>query len=212
MINIKEIKHSDTVILANGSFPTHCIPLAALKNAKKLICCDGAINNLLQSGIEPSLIIGDLDSISEKVKKKYMSIIIQDPDQNTNDLTKAVNWCKHNQIHEITIVGATGKREDHTLGNISLLSNYIKDISVSMLTDTGFFTPILKSTTFQSYEGQQVSVFSQTANLEIDSVNLKYPLNKLQLPYLWMGTLNECVSDNFTISIESGDVIVFQEY
>ena len=47
-------------------------------------------------------------------------------DQETNDQTKAVNFLLAQGKRRIAIIGATGNREDHTLGNISLLSDYLR--------------------------------------------------------------------------------------
>jgi thiamine pyrophosphokinase len=200
------------IILANGSFPTHKIALSVLHTATQIICCDGATQNLINYGLKPNLIIGDLDSISSEIRKKYSDIIIQDKCQDTNDLTKAVNWCVANNISEITILGATGKREDHTLGNISLLMDYSKLLNVKMISDFGIFTAISKSTKFKSFVGQQISIFSLEPETEITSENLKFPLQKLKLKSLWMGTLNEALSNNFSINFENGKIIVFQAF
>ena len=59
------------VILANGAFPKSEIPLNILKKAKNIICLDGATNNLIKYGIEPKLIIGDLDSIKDYSKEGF---------------------------------------------------------------------------------------------------------------------------------------------
>ena len=83
-----------TVILANGRFPTHPVPLSILKNATRLICCDGAANNMEAMGLTPTAIVGDLDSLSEDLKGKYSDRLFQDTDTETNDLTKAVKWCR----------------------------------------------------------------------------------------------------------------------
>ncbi len=199
------------VILANGEFPKSKIPLQILENNNFLICCDGAINNLLKINVKPNLIIGDLDSINEELKVKFVDILIKIPDQNTNDLTKAINWCVANSITEVTIIGATGKREDHTIANISLLVKYIKLLKVKIVTDYGVFTPISKTTKFISEKGQQVSIFSLDCNSKISSENLKYPLQNLQLESWWMGTLNESVDNNFTIICDDESrVIVYQ--
>lgn len=200
------------IILANGSFPTHSIALSVLHTATQIICCDGATQNLINYGLKPSLIIGDLDSISTEIREKYTDIIIQDKCQDTNDLTKAVNWCLANNISKITILGATGKREDHTLGNISLLMDYSKLINAKMISDFGIFTAISKSTKFESIVGQQISIFSLKQETEITSENLKFPLQKLKLKSLWMGTLNEALSDNFSVNFENGEIIVYQAF
>ena len=59
------------VVLANGEFPKHDIPLHELDVAGSIICCDGAVNKLAEKGMEPTHIIGDMDSISVKMKTKY---------------------------------------------------------------------------------------------------------------------------------------------
>ena len=201
----------EVVVLANGEFPKGKIPLQILEDNSFLICCDGAINNLLKINIKPNLIIGDLDSINEDLKTKFADILIKIADQNTNDLTKAINWCVANNITEVTILGATGKREDHTIANISLLAKYIELLNVKIITDYGIFTPITKTTQFKSEKGQQVSIFSLDCDKEISSENLKYPLQNLKLETWWMGTLNESIKDNFTIICNNNArVIVYQ--
>lgn len=199
----------ETVILANGRFPYHKKPLGILKNAKQIVCCDGAAKNLIEIGLEPLVIIGDLDSLDQALKEKYADILIKIDDQNTNDLTKAVNWCIANNINEATILGATGKREDHAIGNISLLAEYNK-IKVSMISDYGEFIPINKTTVFESFEGQQVSLFSLNPNTVINSENLKYPLVDYKLDAWWKGTLNESNAKQFTIRFDLGKIIVYK--
>ncbi len=200
----------DTIILANGAFPESKRLLELLDDAERIICCDGAVNKLVASGREPSVIIGDLDSVSPEIKTEYQEQLVQVIDQNTNDLTKAVNYCVKLDIKEVVILGATGNREDHAIGNISLLAQYAKLLSVKLLTDYGEFIPISETTTFNSFKGQQVSIFSLDANQEISSKGLKYPLVGHKLSSWWMGTLNEAEGDIFTLILSgAGDVIAY---
>ncbi len=201
-----------TVILANGTFPSHEIPLRHLLEAELIVCCDGAAEKLVANGLEPGIIIGDLDSVSPALKKRYEKVLVQDSDQETNDLTKAVNWCINAGIKEVTILGATGIREDHTLGNISLLAGYSERIDAVILTDTGSFRVYDRSTTVNSHPGQQVSIFSIDPSLKVTSTGLKYPLNNLTLNSWWRGTLNESVADRFNLVFKGRQVIVYQNY
>lgn len=201
------------VILANGNFPKHQRPFNALRNAQMLVCCDGAIDELLEHELTPSAIVGDLDSISTQHKQHFANIIYHNSNQNCNDLTKAVMWCAERNISKITIVGATGKREDHTLGNISLLVSYARlNIDVEMITDTGIIVAALKSTSFESHKGQQVSFFSPQNNTRVSTQNLKYPLTEAFLPELWNGTLNESLGETFSLNFEPGPLIVYREF
>lgn len=126
-----ELSHKKVVIVADGSFPTHAAPLKSLHEADFVVCCDGAAAALTNYGIEPGVIIGDLDSLTNELAERFSDRLLPDPDQETNDLTKAVNWCAAHKATDLVILGATGKREDHTLGNISLLASYGKLISPS---------------------------------------------------------------------------------
>ena len=206
------IQNFRTVILANGAFPKHKIPLEFLCKAERIICCDGAAQNLLSAGLKPNFIIGDLDSVSEEIKNKFSSIILHLAEQETNDLTKAVNFCMENNWTDITILGATGKREDHTLGNLSLLADYAEKANVQLLTDDGIFTPLLTTSTLESYLGEQISIFSLNHETTFNFHNLLYPVKNRKLTSWWQGTLNEAESDSFTISFDKGKALVFRKY
>jgi len=202
----------NTVIIADGSFPTHEIPLKYIRNAERIICCDGSARVTIDSGFEPSAIVGDMDSLDAELLSKYSDRIYADKNQETNDLTKAVQWCYGKGYSDIAIVGATGKREDHTIGNISLLAEYCTYADVIMITDTGIFRPYLKSSDVKSYPGQQVSIFSIDPYTSITSNGLLYPLQETKLKNWWCGTLNEAVNDVFSLHFERGRIIVYMKF
>ncbi|RPH31896.1 MAG: thiamine diphosphokinase [Bacteroidales bacterium] len=218
MINLKLSTLSagrkvSTVIVADGKFPEHKIPLKALADAEIVVCCDGATTKVDSYGITPTAVVGDLDSLSDSLKMKYSDRLFHEPDQNSNDLTKAIMWCLARNYTDITILGATGLREDHTLGNIGLLSKYARlGVNVKMLTDTGYFLPLLSSSTLESFKGQQVSIFSPSNKAIITTINLRYPIENRSLEEYWMGTLNESLGDSFGISFENESLIIFMTY
>lgn len=200
------------VILADGSFPENEIPLGYLKQSEHIICCDGSAESLVMAGLEPEAIVGDLDSLSQEISLRFADRLFRDSEQDSNDLTKSVRWCVNKGYEEIVILGATGKREDHTIGNISLLAEYCRDINVIMITDTGTFRPVLKSCTIPGFPGQQVSIFSIDPETEITTSGLKYELNNLKLSNWWRATLNEATGETFELSFEGGPVIVYQKF
>ena len=202
---------SYAVIVADGTFPQHEIPLGYLKNAKRIICCDGSVQNLIVAGMQPDAIVGDLDSLSDELANRFADRIFLDENQDTNDLTKAVMWCIEIGYRDIVIVGGTGKREDHTIGNISLLADYIGNVNVIMVTDTGIFRPLLKSSEILSFPGQQISIFSIDPETEVTSYGLKYPLNQTKLTNWWFATLNESLGDRFSLDF-NGRLIVYLKF
>ena len=201
-----------TVIVANGDFPLHPVPLSLLHEASHIVCCDGATEALIGNGFKPDYIVGDLDSLSQDLQQRYRHCLHHNPDQCTNDLTKAVGFCMERQWNEITILGATGKREDHSIGNISLLADYAEYARVQLVTDYGVFTPLLQSGSFECYAGQQVSIFSLTPDTIFTFHGLKYPLTEQILSSWWQGTLNEALGDEFTIEMNHGKALVFREH
>ena len=201
-----------TIIIANGAFPRHPVPLSFLREASRIICCDGATEALLEYGLEPDYIVGDLDSLSQELQQRYSHCLHHDRDQHTNDLTKSVKFCTEKLWNEITIVGATGKREDHSLGNISLLADYATSVKVQLITDYGVFVPLLKSGSFESFAGQQVSVFSLGPDTIFTFLGLKYPLTGQTITSWWQGTLNEAIGSDFFIGMDHGRALVFRKF
>jgi thiamine pyrophosphokinase len=210
-IDALNIQNIEVVVLANGEFPIHHLPLSLLQRDIPVVCCDGAIEALDKFGKIPLALIGDGDSVSESLKNKYLDHWHFIADQETNDLTKAMNYCIEKGYKNIAIIGATGKREDHTLANISLLIEYARKVNIRMFTDYGVFTPIFTTTTFQSFAKQQVSIFSIEATNKLTSQNLRYPIENRQFKYWWEGSLNEAVKENFTL-FTKGEVIIYQTY
>lgn len=202
---------SFTVIVADGTFPTHEVPLKYLKNANRIVCCDGSTQSLLIAGLQPDAIVGDLDSLNDELISRFADRIFLDENQDTNDLTKAVTWCSEMGYKDIVIVGATGKREDHTIGNISLLAEYVKDINVIMVTDTGVLYPYLKNCEITSFPGQQVSIFSIDPETGVTSYGLRYPLTNTKITNWWFATLNESLGDSFSLEFK-GRLIVYMKF
>jgi len=201
-----------TVIVADGTFPTKSVPLDYIRNAERIICSDGAADSLVKAGFIPDAIVGDMDSLSSELRERFSERIFPDSDQETNDLTKAVNWCIERGFGELVIVGATGKREDHTIGNISLLAEYVKNTDLIMVTDTGIFVPARETIEIESFPGQQVSLFSIDPFTEISSTGLRYPLRNTKLMNWWRGTLNEATGGSFRLEFAGGPLIVYLKF
>ena len=199
----------EAVILANGDYPSNEEPLQILEEAPFVVCCDGGANEYIAKGHLPNIIIGDGDSLSEENRLKHASLLHHIPDQETNDQTKAVQYLLAQGKRKIAIVGATGKREDHTIGNVSLLMEYMRmGAVVRSYTDYGVFIPCKDTCTFNCRIGQQVSIFNFTAR-NLQSEGLAYPI--YDFTSWWQGTLNQCTGTSFTIEAK-GEYLVFLNY
>lgn len=199
----------EAVIVAGGEYPTAPQPLEVLHNAPYVVCCDGAADRYIATGRVPDAIVGDGDSISANNRTKYATRLHIVAEQETNDQTKAVRFLLEQGKRRIAIVGATGRREDHTIGNISLLIEYARaGAQVRSFTDHGVFIPCNGDTTLKCRKGQQVSIFSITAR-ELSAEGLLYPI--YDFTNWWQGTLNECTGEQFTIHAK-GDFLLFVNY
>jgi len=204
----------NVLILADGEFPAHIIPLRVLEGTGTIICCDGAATKLINYGIIPSAIVGDMDSLDPEMQERYKELIHRDSNQETNDLTKAFEYSLTLKPDKIIILGATGAREDHTIGNISLMSHYREktNIELEMYTDNGRFIAIKSTAKISLPVGSKVSIFSLDTDIKIVSEGLRYPLNNVIFDSWWKGTLNETTKESFTLSFSSGRVILYIAY
>jgi len=188
----------DAVILGDGDFPHHPLALQLLANAPYLCCCDGAALQAVEKEFTPHAIVGDGDSLPPHFKMRYQNILHLVAEQDDNDLTKATRYCREQGMKKLLYLGATGKREDHTLANISLMVHYQQtmDVQPVLLTDYGYFLPADGRKVFGSFAHQQVSIFNFGCS-QITGSGLKWqPVTPASW---WEGTLNEALSEQFTL-------------
>ena len=200
----------DAVIVAGGDFPVADRPLEVLENAPYVVCCDGAADRYIATGRVPDAIVGDGDSLPETLKQQYAHLLHLEDEQDYNDMTKATRFCMQRGARKIAYIGATGKREDHTLGNISLLAYYVQTLHIrpTLYTDYGTFLAIQGTQSFTSLKGQQVSLFNIDCT-EMESTGLKWPVFAAKT--WWQTSLNEALSDQFSITA-NGTYLVFRTY
>lgn len=187
------------IILCNGAFPTEAYPLFLLDSAEGVVCCDGALVRWLEHSPEarPVAVVGDMDSLPSALQERFADVLVHEAEQDTNDMTKAMRWVlrEHPDVSEIVILGATGLREDHTIGNLGLLMEYTRmfDLGgrrVSMVSDYGTAFAITDSCELHLGEGRRISLFSADNSLRITSEGLEWPLDNVVFDAWWKATLN----------------------
>lgn len=201
------------VIFGDGDFPTRKAALDKLRKASgknaTLIACDHSTAALVKRGFIPDYIVGDMDSLGTSFKKRFAEKIHKDPDRATNDQTKAfhfaINLIKEGRpgIYNICFLGTTGKREDHTIGNVSLLADYAEEaaslekefsgtkINICSITNYGIFRPILGTTVIDGKVGDPMSIFAFDNTLRIKSKGLEYKTDNVKFDLWWKATLNK---------------------
>ena len=196
----------EAVVVDAGDFPKSEFVLGMLTRCKNVVCCDGAANRYMEEMGVPWRIVGDCDSLSAECVEMYGHIIRQIAEQDTNDQTKAVTYLSERGFRRIAILGATGKREDHALGNISLLIEYARrGLDVRIYSDFGVFVPMRDEIIIETEVRQQVSVFNFGADC-IRAEGLRYPLYDFK--QWWQGTLNEATGTEVRIECD-GEMLVY---
>jgi thiamine pyrophosphokinase len=202
--------HKTVVIICDGQFPKTEYPRYLLRTADFIICCDGALKKFMKNSVAifgeeklPDLVIGDMDTLPASWQKKYTDIIVKESEQEHNDQTKAVRWALNNisGISNLYILGSTGGRADHTIGNLSLLMEYTRmfslgEIMIEAVTDEGTIFAINDTTEFDCGAGRSISIFSPDSTLNIRSTGLEYQTDGVVFDNWWKATLNKASQDN----------------
>ena len=187
-----------TVILAAGDFPRKGgAAWKLLAGATRVIACDSAADAYRRRFRKwPTVIIGDLDSISRRSLIPVPCSLIPVSDQETNDLEKAINYCAKRGWKNPVIVGASGKREDHTIGNVFRALDY----GLVIVTDRGRFVPVNGKATFKVSKGTAVSIFAPDPKTRMTSEGLEWPLKGVRFRNLYCATLNRATVSRVTLT------------
>ena len=208
--------HNTVVIICDGRFPKTEYPRYLIRTADFIICCDGALKKFIRNSEAifgekklPDLVIGDMDSLSPALKKEHSDIIVKIDEQEHNDQTKAFRWVMENLegVSSVYILGATGEREDHTIGNISLLMEYARTydlegmgINVEMVSDHATMFAVRDTFEMDCGEGRRISIFTPDTSLRIRSEGLVWPTDEVVFDNWWKATLNRASQDNVKLT------------
>ncbi len=201
------------IIIAGGDIEKNGYILSHFSGDEFVIAVNGGLQNALKIGVEPDLIIGDLDSISEEIlfdfKESGIPIKSFPPQKNESDLEIAIDEAVGMKPQEIIIVGALGKRIDHSLFNIFLLLKY-KDIGIRIIAAGEEVFLCKKSQEMDFPEGTTISLVPLTPTVNgVTLDGFKYPLHDEDL-YMnsSRGLSNVLVESPGTIKFRSGEMLV----
>jgi thiamine pyrophosphokinase len=181
----------------------------------EIIAADGASDFLYFNKIIPDVIIGDLDSISPAAKKYFtakkvkINLIV---DQNRNDVEKCIGYAIGKGVKDISIVGFSGKRFDHTINNLSVLKKFHWKANIKVY-EKGFeYFFINGKIEFNCKPGDIISLIALPKASGVKTKGLKYPLNYETLEFGGMqGTLNEALQNTVSIEFRSGALLLYKK-
>ncbi|MGN0191099.1 MAG: thiamine diphosphokinase [Candidatus Cryptobacteroides sp.] len=200
-------------IIANGDFPVSEFPRYLISSADAVVCCDGAIDNYLEfsGGRLPDAIVGDMDSIRDM--SHFEGIAVKIEEQDDADIAKAVKYaCKRwSGATRVQIFGATGKCEDHTIGNYGQLMQLSKDLpgrNFEIISDYTTALVLTWNDVIDCGEGRTVSIFTPDNSLRLKSTGLQWPLDGVVFDNWWQGVRNRSCADRISIEFSHPSAVL----
>lgn len=203
------------IIVGGGIPPQEKIMRKYMTGEYIIFAADSGADILNGYDIEPDYLIGDFDSISERVLGKLtmgVNITKLPKEKDYTDTHVAVLDAIRKGVDEIVLLGCTGKRIDHFMANLCLLKIMLeKGVTGYIVDNMNEIHFINKSTIIKGERGQVFSLFSyceDTFGLSIKGA--KYPLSNFKLKQGDNLTVsNEFVEEGVEISFEKGSLLVF---
>jgi thiamine pyrophosphokinase len=169
-----------------------------------IIAVDGGLNAVSKLELIPDAIVGDFDSADESVLKEFKNRPlnttweIHKPEKDETDTELAMNTAIRLGCTKLILLGATGGRLDHFLGNLHLLYASLKQgVEAAIVDERNWITATDKERIFEADKtfGTYISFLPLTEEVKgITLTGFKYPLHKKDIT---IGT-SLCISNELT--------------
>ena len=186
----------------------------------RILAADSGMNALYAAAVTPDIIIGDFDSADKKIlaffqQNKEIDFCTLNPEKDDTDTEFAIRESIRRGADSITIIGGTGTRLDHVLGNISLLGIGLEEgVRMELLDAHNRICMIDHSVTLKKKEqyGNYLSLIPNNGNVTgVTLKGLKYPLHDYTMGgFNSLGISNEIVDDEASIELTSGQLLVIE--
>lgn len=194
------------LIIANGEIS----PRAPVLPADLIIAADGGAARALELGANPQVVVGDLDSLPETVRKRLESagceFVVHPPAKDATDLELAVDEAQKRGATQITVIGALGARPDQTLANFLFPAKPELAVEIEYRGDGWRAVLARKEVTLEGKPGDIVSILPITERAAgVSTEGLLYPLKDATLQRAsTLGVSNEMLNQHATVSVQEG--------
>ena len=176
-----------------------------------IIACDGGLDNAERLGVTPSLIIGDFDS--HKRPETDIETIVLPCEKDDTDTVYAIKEALRRGYRDFILLGVTGARLDHTLGNVYalyMLKNAGADATIAdeacemLLVDS---TPVYVTNEFDYFS--LLNIIGNARGITIEGA--KYNLKDAEItPDYQYGVSNEVAGDRAKITVTDGSLLLIK--
>ncbi len=166
-----------------------------------LVAADGGADHLLEAGLEPDVIVGDLDSLANPGHWRSDQLL-PIREQNTTDFEKCLYSV---EAPLLLATGFTGSRFDHSLAALHVMHKYVRSHRVVLISGDDLCMAFDGNLSLDLSVGSRFSVYPLNKTVFVSSTGLKYPLDGLRLESGGMiGTSNQVVHEKIQVTVESG--------
>ncbi|MCS7302856.1 MAG: thiamine diphosphokinase [Bacteroidota bacterium] len=177
-----------------------------------VIAADGSAWQLLERGIVPHVIIGDLDSlhsIPNAAAAFRGSHIVHLSDQDSTDFEKALRFGIEHGVGEFIVVGMNGGELEHTLNNWSIFLRYSQQLPLEVFDAGRIGRAVNSSLVLRTTPGEIISLIPQP-RARLTTRGLVWELSDEILELgTREGARNQAYGDRIEIYIHEGSVLVF---
>ena len=212
-----------TVIISGGRIERD-FALSFLENEtfEQFIAVDNGLRFCYDNQIKPTWIVGDFDTAAPELGESYQTqtdIPIRrfNPVKDSTDSQIAIELALELGSSEITLLGGTGTRMDHVLGNIqSLMLAKKKSVSCVILDEYNRIQLIDGETRLKKSEqyGKYVSLLPLTTEVTgVDLTGFKFNLTGhtfTSTGSAGLGVSNEIIEDIAEIRVKSGIFVLIE--
>lgn len=194
------------LIIGNGQHCSQKLLQELLEWERLIVALDEAALYLFEQNIQPDIIIGDFDKNRsyEKILEKSLSVnatIVKDNDVETTDLEKALNYLLNKGILDVHLVNITGKRADHNLNNLFIITKFMNKMRLQVFDDYSIiYAPYKKFKKFYT-KNTKLSLMPIGMVEGVVTQNLFYSLNNEDLDSLGRSGSSNCVKEDGVVEI-----------
>jgi len=170
------------IIFAGGEAPEIEFIKSFVKDKDYIICLDKGLEYADAAEVEPSVILGDFDSVSGEILEKYKAkgvLINKFPAQKDfTDMELGISEAIRAGVGEIVLLAAFGGRVDHMLGNIDNMVQALKNgISIAIYDEKQHLYLLDCGRSFNYKKGTIISLLPFSGEVKgVTTQNLSYPL------------------------------------
>lgn len=205
-------------VFAGGDFSTKHVPKNSISPEDLLVCVDAGTEHCLQLGLQPDLLVGDLDSIPSELlhddRLRSVEKCVYPSKKASSDLQLALEILSSYSLSEVVLLGISGGRTDHMLFNWHLVLLRSWPFNIQLIDET-MHTYVLEgeqSMEIESTVGKTLSLLAMRPCDGVTTEGLQYPLSKATIqPGDTLGLSNVVESDRLRVEITSGTLLMMVE-